>query len=379
MDQSTHFASPERAEAEVLARDIEFASKNPVINSLLETVGGIVAVLNQQRQVLVVNEAFLKDLEVDDVQSALGLKLGEAIGCTRVEQAPSGCGTGKACITCGAAIATVACLSSKGPIERNCAVSVDKDGETRDIYLSVRAQRIVFQETPLILILARDISAEHQRAALERAFNHDVRNILTGLIGAADLLGLVGERESKKLVATVGAQAKLLNQEIKFQQFLAGSDDGHDQSVLGPVSWADVLGDLRKIFDQHPMADGKNLNFAEVSTERTLQSNRSLLARVLTNMLVNGLEASAAGEEVKIWAEEQAGAALDLCVGNAQFMPPEVALRIFQRNFSTKADTGRGLGTYSMKLLAENFLDAKVSFETSETEGTIFRIRLPLA
>ena len=34
--------------------------------------------------------------------------------------------------------------------------------------------------------------------------------------------------------------------------------------------------------------------------------------------------------------------------------------RIFQRSFSTKAERGRGLGTYSMKLLGEGYLHGRV-------------------
>jgi hypothetical protein len=53
-----------------------------------------------------------------------------------------------------------------------------------------------------------------------------------------------------------------------------------------------------------------------------------------------------------------------------------VALRIFEGQYTTKPGPGRGLGTYSMKLLAENYLDATVGFVTSPTRGTIFRLRI---
>ncbi|MBU0943946.1 MAG: ATP-binding protein [Proteobacteria bacterium] len=67
-----------------------------------------------------------------------------------------------------------------------------------------------------------------------------------------------------------------------------------------------------------------------------------------------------------------------LCVWNAQEIPQEVTNRIFQRNFSTKEEAGTGIGTYSMKLLGENFLGGQVRFTTSAKEGTIFRFTCPL-
>jgi sensor histidine kinase regulating citrate/malate metabolism len=52
-------------------------------------------------------------------------------------------------------------------------------------------------------------------------------------------------------------------------------------------------------------------------------------------------------------------------------MPPEVQLQIFQRSFSTKGK-GRGVGTYSMKLLTERYLGGKLAFTSAAGEGTTF-------
>jgi len=49
---------------------------------------------------------------------------------------------------------------------------------------------------------------------------------------------------------------------------------------------------------------------------------------------------------------------------------------VFQRSFSTKGK-GRGLGTYSIKLLTERYLKGTASFTSTETDGTTFQISLP--
>jgi signal transduction histidine kinase len=54
-----------------------------------------------------------------------------------------------------------------------------------------------------------------------------------------------------------------------------------------------------------------------------------------------------------------------------------VATRIFQRSFTTKAEPGHGLGTYSMRLLAERYLDGQVVFESTPEKGTTFSLMLP--
>ena len=48
-------------------------------------------------------------------------------------------------------------------------------------------------------------------------------------------------------------------------------------------------------------------------------------------------------------------------VHTPQVMPPEVQMQVFQRSFSTKAKTGRGIGTHSMKLLGERYLGGRVA------------------
>jgi signal transduction histidine kinase len=65
-------------------------------------------------------------------------------------------------------------------------------------------------------------------------------------------------------------------------------------------------------------------------------------------------------------------------VHNPGTIPREAQLQIFQRSFSTKGG-GRGLGTYSMKLLTERFLGGAIRFESSPLQGTRFIARYPAA
>jgi sensor histidine kinase regulating citrate/malate metabolism len=57
-------------------------------------------------------------------------------------------------------------------------------------------------------------------------------------------------------------------------------------------------------------------------------------------------------------------------------MPKEVQLQLFQRSFSTKG-RGRGIGTYSIKLLTEKYLRGKVDFISNEGTGTTFNLYFP--
>jgi signal transduction histidine kinase len=105
-------------------------------------------------------------------------------------------------------------------------------------------------------------------------------------------------------------------------------------------------------------------------------SDPALLGRVLTNMIKNALEASEPGETVRVGAE-QASTHIRFWVHNQGMIPREVQQQIFERSFSTKG-IGRGLGTYSMKLIGESYLCGKVGFSSDKSNGTIFSIDLPM-
>lgn len=82
-------------------------------------------------------------------------------------------------------------------------------------------------------------------------------------------------------------------------------------------------------------------------------------------------------QHVKIWLEG-VGSFLDFCVWNDHVIPDEVAPGIFQRNFTTKEEDGRRIGTYSMKLFREKLPGKKINFTSSEKEGTTFRFSLSM-
>jgi signal transduction histidine kinase len=109
----------------------------------------------------------------------------------------------------------------------------------------------------------------------------------------------------------------------------------------------------------------------------TVTTDAGIVVRVLVNMVVNALEATDEGDAVRV-SVYSSDHEVVFSVWNRKPIPHDVARRIFQRNFSTKAETGRGLGTYSMKLFGEEILGGKVGFVTSAEEGTCFHFRLPV-
>jgi signal transduction histidine kinase len=95
---------------------------------------------------------------------------------------------------------------------------------------------------------------------------------------------------------------------------------------------------------------------------------------VIINLLKNALEATPEQGKVLVGVENL-NTRLRFWVRNDGVLPRDVQMQLFQRSFSTKG-LGRGIGTYCVRLLTENYLGGKVSFISNETDGTVFNIEL---
>ena len=126
-------------------------------------------------------------------------------------------------------------------------------------------------------------------------------------------------------------------------------------------------------FRAHALARNRAIRIAEDSQDVVIYTDDSILRRVLQNMLKNALEASQRGGTITAGCRD-AGEEVEFWVHNPEAMPEPVRLQVFQRSFSTKG-IGRGLGTYSMRLLSERYLKGTVTFDSGAENGTIFRAR----
>jgi len=365
----TCFAPAQRAHDDALATEIDIVSNNPVMSGLLHSINGLLAVLNEHRQVVGINDSFLKMLGIDDPAKTLGLRLGEALQCVHANDDPAGCGTTKFCSSCGAAIAMVSSLKQNKPVEKICALSADKGCKKTDIALLVRSHPIHIDRKRFLLLFLQDITREQQRAALERTFFHDVNNMLGILLGATELLV---EDVPSELAKTIHQASIRLNSEIAIQRCLAQSENYTYHPIRYKIHTEEILDELQSFFASHPAAHNRKIEFQKNFPKVSINTDISLLSRVLCNMIINALEATAENGVVKIWLEQE-DSLLSFCVWNEQEIPRNIANRIFQRNFSTKEQAGRGIGTFSMKLFGEKILGGKISFTTSGENGTCFK------
>ena len=373
---TTWFLSPERADPALLAEQVARAACNPVVDALLHDWPGAVAVLNAQRQLVALNDTYLAAIGVVDPAAALGLRPGEAIGCDRARDTPGGCGTGRSCPGCGAAISIVTALRHGRPREMDCVLTVARGGEPLEVAFRVRASPLDLPSGRLVVLCLADVSAERRRLALGRAFLHDLANVASGLSGTVAWLREAPASERPGAIGEVEALAGRLAREIQLQRLLDAAETGTPRLQAEPVDVALLAGQLKGLFLHHPAAAGRRFLLDVPVDGLALETDPVLLHRVLCNMLVNAFEASAPGDPVRFAAEPVDGQVV-FSVWNAGTIPEQAARRIFQRYFSTKEGAGRGQGTFVMKLFGERTLGGRVAFTSLPGRGTTFTLSLP--
>jgi K+-sensing histidine kinase KdpD len=373
----TYFAPTARASDASLKMSLEAVSRNDVINILLKVVNGLLAVLNEQRQILIVNDLLLQYLGITNTGAALGLRPGEALNCIHAHDEPGGCGTSKACQTCGAVIAMVACMAANEVVQSKCFITVEKNGLPQDFYFQVDCNPIFIDHQRYLLLFLRDTTSNQRRAVLERSFFHDMNNIVGTLSTTCELLN----RESdplkiKKMAERMRLISSRILKELAIQRTLAGATSPEYDVVKQKISLRQLMTELRDILLSHEACQNKKLNNTLPEHDIILETDPILLERILINMLINAFEATEEGGEVRFWMEATADAVI-FCVWNNQAIPESWIPRIFQRNFSTKTGTGRGTGTYIMKHFGECYLGGTVNFTTDPASGTTFTLQLP--
>jgi signal transduction histidine kinase len=156
---------------------------------------------------------------------------------------------------------------------------------------------------------------------------------------------------------------------------LLAAEQGELQTVPAHGSALALAQDLLGVFGRNDLLDGRQLRLDLSSRDARFVNDLSILKRVLGNMLRNAIEASVPGETVLLGCAPF-GDDVRFWVQNPTYMPENIRLQVFQRSFSTKG-AGRGLGTYSMKLLTEQYLGGRIGFTSSEAAGTRFTLGLP--
>ncbi|MDP3148748.1 MAG: ATP-binding protein [Ignavibacteria bacterium] len=371
----TYFASPQRSSDEIIQRDRKIIENNPTIIQLLEGFPDLALILNENRQLVAFNSKAVDYIPENLRPCVYGMRPGEAIDCIHSHEMPAGCGTSQFCVECGAVKAIVRTIDKKESAIEECRITRKMNGIEESLDLRVHTSVINIDEKAFTLFSIKDIAAEKRRHAFERIFFHDILNTAGALDG---LISLLPDSEGEELVDLETTLPKISTQlinEIIAQRQLLSAETGSLVPEISTLSLNKILNESGVLYTGHEVAKRKTIFVNSVESDIEFKSDKTLLIRSIGNLIKNALEASKPGDGVRVSADFSPKE-IFIHVWNSTVMPQNVQLQMFQRSFSTKVSSGHGIGTYSVKLLVEQYLKGKISFVSDEESKTTFTITL---
>lgn len=370
----TFFAPAARDGKSHIVEQSKHISNCNTMHTLVQSAPHLLLVINSNRQIVAFNEAFIASLGMAAPEEALGLRLGEVLYCKYAFDEPGGCGTTQYCSSCGAAIATMAAIDNDRPCERKCALAINKNGQTNDFCLLIRSQPVVVEGARWILLYAQDISQQQHWANLEKEFLQDLDNKLCYVQNYSHYVQdkIPTSDALSKLTLTIGRVVR----EIRLQDTLKNHHNIASFALIEVVSLLSIRNLIFSTILNNKAMMGKNIEEDGTTQDVHISTDPVLVSRVTINMLINALEATEDGGTVKLKTVVN-DTHITWHVWNCAYIPENIQLRIFQKYFSTKSDTGHGLGTYRMKLMGEKYLGGTISFESKADSGTTFSYSVP--
>ena len=372
MSQNLSHLSVRCSHEQILEQSRRFCL-SPVLPPVLDAIPGYVLILNEYRQVIFANLPVVKLLDLQSREQVYGMRPGELLDCEHSHEGCFGCGSSNNCTLCGAAKAIRASEQGANGLAE---CYIHQRSHKRMLDLRAATTPIDIDGYRYTILALTDIAHEKRRRAIERIFFHDMLNTLGALGGYVQMLTDSTNGQLEELTSPIARLTEALTEEVCAQRDLEAAENNDLAIRHDKLNGREILEELAVNYRKHPASEGRTITIMPATENVTVQSDRRLLLRILSNMLKNALEATKAGHTITLRCDIAEDGNITFSVHNPGHMAPEIRMQVFHRAFSTKGSS-RGLGTYSMKLLGEKYLGGKVWFTSTPDEGTTFFAGFP--
>lgn len=376
---TTMHAPMEKSNVIELKKQSDYFTENEILKNALDAIDIFIIIINKYRQIVHANRAFISALGMKSLSTIIGKRPGEAVSCIHSKDHEEGCGASEACRYCNAVNLVLKAISKNTNVSNEAAITYKNGSIELPMNIFENVTPIEMHDEKFYIVTMMDVSDAKRRRLLERLFFHDIINTSGALSGLVSLLKDDVPEEIKPEIQFVEDAFKGLVDEIIEQKQILDAEN-NDLSVENITLYSDeIINTIAKLYKNNEESIKKNIVISANGDRIAFKSDYVLLKRVLGNMIKNAIEASKVSAKVIIGCNPVDGSTdyLEFWVWNEGYISKEAQLKILQRSFSTKGE-GRGIGTYSMKLFGERYLNGKVGFESFEEVGTKFYIRLKI-
>ena len=329
-------------------------------NHVFEGIGSFFLVVDENLQIHFIT--------YNQVKQDSKLCVGDYLKCSNAMAGVDGCGSHENCLQCPLRKMLEKSMRDMEKMEEDASLLLDQN---QDYSVHVISTPFVEDGKKYSIVLLIDRTAHNREVMLERIFCHDLLNLSSAMNGLLDCEDNGNAAEIRGVLKSISYQ---MMEEIKAQRDLIYAINGILKPNKEVLMANEVLDFVRESLVQ-VANDMFNVNLVLDSTlgDERIESDKILINRVIHNMVKNACEDNCGGSVVVKGRCE--GDKIVYSVHNDAVMSPKVKSKIFIQGNTTKKE-GHGLGTYSMKLIGENYLGGRVSFKSEEGFGTEFYIEL---
>ncbi len=244
------------------------------------------------------------------------------------------------------------------------------------IQWSISSTRIPIVGSDYYMLSIKDISQQKFLETFENIFFHDLKNSTGNLQELTKSLSTFSHEDKVKAEKLIQRIASKLHDEILSQEQLFNVNFG---KVHVNIQEIDSLSFLKEAAETYSSLYGiqSNVQISSLSQSHLLYSDKTLLSRILANMIKNSADHRSSEDETIRLGCQKEDKNIVFWVNDSNYIPPQIQKNIFIKQHSSKNKT-RGWGTYSIKILSEKYLGGRVSFESNESNGTTFLVSIPI-
>lgn len=293
---------------------------------------------------------------------------GDLLKCNNAVEAKFGCGTHENCKRCKLRAMVNASLHTQKKMESDVEFLLCGN---KDCHAHAVSTPFVHGGKPYAIVLLVNKTDQQHEFMLERIFIHDILNLSGALNGILECVASDNLNDMIPAVKSISNQ--LLNEIVAQRNFIYAQ-----RGLLKPDNAEFKASEVVDFTRQSVVTPafgfyGVDLEIDSTLADEVVYSDKTLVNRVVYNMLKNACEANR-NTKIVMRARSTADKVV-YSVHNETVIPDDMKSRIFLYGNTTKGH-GRGLGTYSMKLIGENYLKGHVWFRSEEGFGTEFYFEL---
>ena len=208
---------------------------------------------------------------------------------------------------------------------------------------------------------------------------HDLNHILTIIMGRADLYLNFPKDPGSAMQSIFAATQRGMEIVGRIQKFTRLGVGQKRSTVDLETLIREAVADTQVLWEERgPQTRGAIDWQLQLPPLPPAQANATELKEVITNLLVNALEAMPEGGRLTVEARPAAEKVVIGIRDSGPGMPPEFQQRIFDPFFTTKDDLGRGLGLSIVYRLVHAH-GGELEVDSAPGQGTCFTISLPLS